>query len=106
MDIVAGEFIRAVAMILYYVLSLYMWIIIARVVLSWVNPRPQSEIIQSILYFIYRVTDPLLYWVRRKIPINLGMIDISPFIVILAILFVQNFVVNSLIRLSLRLGLG
>jgi YggT family protein len=73
-----------------------MWIVIARAILSWVNPDPYNPIVR----FIHNVTEPVLYRIREKIPINFGGIDFSPIIVILCVIFLQNFVVNSLLRLS------
>lgn len=91
-----GNFIKAVAIILHYVLTFYMWIVIARAVLSWVNPDPYNPIVR----FIHNVTEPVLHRIRSKIPVNFGGIDFSPIIVILGVIFLQNFVVNSLLRLS------
>jgi YggT family protein len=93
---IVGNFLMAVAVILRYVLTFYMWIIIARAVLSWVNPDPYNPIVR----FIHNVTEPVLYRIREKIPVNFGGIDFSPIIVILGVIFLQNFVVNSLLRLS------
>jgi YggT family protein len=76
-----------------------MWIIIARAVLSWVNPDPHNPIVQ----FIHRLTDPLLYRVRKWIPIQGGGIDFSPIIVIFAIIFLQTFLVQTLQRLAFSL---
>ena len=64
-------------------LNFYMWIIIARAVVSWVNPDPFNPIIR----FLNAVTEPVLYQIRRRLPINFGGIDFSPIIVILAIIF-------------------
>jgi YggT family protein len=94
---IVGNFIKAVAIILNYALTFYMWIIIANAVLSWVSPDPYNPIVR----FINSVTEPVLYRIRSKIPVSFGGIDFSPIIVILAIIFLQNFVVNSLLRLSL-----
>ncbi len=94
---ILGNFIRAVAIILNYALTIYMWIVIANAVLSWVSPDPYNPIVR----FINSVTEPVLYRIRSKIPVSFGGIDFSPIIVILAIIFLQNFVVNSLLRLSL-----
>jgi YggT family protein len=93
---IIGNFLMAVAIILRYVLTFYMWIVIARAVLSWVNPDPYNPIVR----FIHNVTEPVLYRIREKIPVNFGGIDFSPIIVILGVIFLQNFVVNSLLRLS------
>jgi len=94
---IVGNFLMAVAVILRYVLTFYMWIVIARAVLSWVNPDPYNPIVR----FIHNVTEPVLYRIREKIPVNFGGIDFSPIIVILGVIFLQNFVVNSLLRLSI-----
>ena len=93
---IVGNFLMAVAVIFRYVLTFYMWIVIARAVLSWVNPDPYNPIVR----FIHNVTEPVLYRIREKIPVNFGGIDFSPIIVILGVIFLQNFVVNSLLRLS------
>ncbi len=93
---IVGYFLMAVANVLNFVLLFFMWIVIARAILSWVNPDPYNPIVR----FIHNVTEHVLYQVRKKIPINLGGIDFSPIIVILVIYFLRDFVVNSLDRFS------
>ncbi len=97
---VMQNFIVAVARILDYALTIYMWIIIARAVLSWVNPDPRNFIVQ----FLYRATEPVLFWVRRRLPLNLGGLDVTPIIVLLAIYFAKLFVVKSLMQIAYGLG--
>ncbi len=97
---IMGNFFEAVAVVLDYALSLYMWIIIARAVLSWVNPDPYNVIVR----FIYNVTEPVLYQIRKRLPFDLGGLDISPIIAILGIIFLQTFVVGSLHRLAYSLS--
>ncbi len=92
----AGYFIMALANVLHYVLFFYMWIIIARAVLSWVSPDPYNPIVR----FIYKVTEPVMYQVRSRLPVSFGGIDFAPVLVILAIYFLQVFVVNSLLRFA------
>ncbi len=89
---VIGNFLTAMARILDIALSLYMWIIIARAVISWVNPDPYNPIVR----FINSATDPVFYQIRKRLPVSFGGIDISPVLVILAIVFLQTFVVNTL----------
>ncbi len=93
---IVGNLLKAIALILHYVLYFYMWIVVARAVLSWVNPDPYNPIVR----FIHNVTEPVLYRIRTKLPLDFGGIDFSPIIVILVIIFLQNFVVNSLFRMS------
>jgi YggT family protein len=96
---VIGYFLSALATVLNYALIFYMWVVIARAVLSWVNPDPYNPIVR----FIHNVTEPVLYRVRRWLPFGFGGIDFSPLIVLLIIIFLRTFLVNSLIRLSARL---
>lgn len=96
---VAGNALSAVATILDYVLSLYMWVIIARALISWVNPDPWNPIVQ----FLNRATEPVLAPIRRLIGLRIGM-DVSPIIVILIIIFLQKAVVRSLEELAMRMN--
>ena len=97
---VIGNLILALATILHYVLTLYMWIIIARAILSWVSPDPYNPIVR----FLYSVTEPVLYAIRRRLPVYFGGIDFAPMIVILIIVFLDRFLVPSLAGVALRLG--
>lgn len=94
-----GYFFIAVAKVLDFVLLFYMWVIVARAILSWVSPDPFNPIVR----FIHNVTEPVLYPIRSKIPVNYGGIDFSPIIVFLVIIFLRTFVVNTLLRLSVVL---
>ena len=91
-----SNFLIAIAKVLDIVLTIFMWVVIARAVLSWVSPDPYNPIVR----FIHKVTEPVLYQIRRKIPVNFGGIDFSPIIIILAIIFLQRFVVHSLYGLA------
>jgi YggT family protein len=93
---VFGNFLVAVASVLNMLLSIYMWIIIIRALVSWVNPDPYNPIVR----FLYAATDPLLYRVRQWLPLSFGGIDFSPILVIAGIIFLQTFLVQSLIDLS------
>ncbi len=97
---VIGNFLGAVAKIIDIALTLYMWIIIARAVISWVNPDPFNPIVR----FLTNVTEPVLYQIRRRLPLNFGGIDFTPILVILAIIFIQSFLVTSLAQMAARLG--
>ncbi len=93
---IVGNFIAALAKIIDMGLTLYMWIIIGRALISWVNPDPYNPIVR----FLYRSTEPVMEPIRRWLPLrNLG-IDISPIIVIAAIIFLQSFLLKSMIELS------
>jgi YggT family protein len=96
---VLGNFFGAIALVLHYALWLYMWIIIARAVISWVSPDPYNAIVQ----FLYRATEPVLEPIRRRLPSGGFNIDFSPLIAILAIYFLDHFLVGSLQGIASRL---
>jgi YggT family protein len=93
---VLGNFIAAVAHILDMALTIYMWIIVIRAVLSWVNPDPYNPIVR----IINQVTEPVMALIRRRLPIGGFGIDFSPIIILLVIVFLQSFLVKSLLELS------
>ena len=93
---IVGNFIAAVAHIIDIALSIYLWIIIISAALSWVNPDPYNPIVR----LIRQLTEPVLVPVRRLIPLKGAGIDFSPIIVLLLIVFLQSFLVTSLIQLS------
>jgi len=96
---ILGNFLSGVAYVLNMLLSMYWWIILARVVISWVNPDPYNQIVR----FLSSATDPLLYRVRDTFPVTYSGIDFSPIVVIAAIYFLQIFLVGSLQDIAVRL---
>lgn len=97
---VISNFLEAVAKILDVGLNLYMWIIIGRAVISWLNLDRYNPIVR----FLNAVTDPVLYPIRRRLPISFGGIDFSPVLVIFAIIFLRSFLVKSLLQVAARFG--
>jgi YggT family protein len=93
---VLANLIEGLAAVLNMLLTLYMWIVIARAVISWVNPDPYNPIVR----FLYSVTEPVLYRLRRMLSLYAGGIDFSPILVFVAILFLQRFLVQSLYDLA------
>lgn len=85
-----------------YLLTLYVYILIASAILSWliafnvVNAR--NQFVSMIGEFLYRITEPVLRPIRNMLP-NLGGIDISPIIVILIIIFIQSVVLPNIAKL-------
>jgi len=96
---VFGNFIIGLAKVIDIVLSLYMWVIIIRALITWVNPDPYNQIV----IFLHRITEPVLRPIRSKLPFNSMGIDFSPFIVVLIIIFLQYFLVQTIIQLAQRL---
>jgi YggT family protein len=97
---IISYFLLALATVLHYVLYTYMLIVIARAILSWVSPDPYNPIVR----FLYNVTEPVLYRIRRAIPIDFGGIDFTPMILILALVFLDQFAVPTLSRMAYMIG--
>ncbi|MBW2553239.1 MAG: YggT family protein [Deltaproteobacteria bacterium] len=89
----------AIAIIIHYALTIYMWLIIIRAVISWVNPDPYNPIVS----FLYQVTEPVLCRIRRYLPFRSMAIDISPMIVFVAIIFLDRFLVGTIQDVVVRL---
>jgi YggT family protein len=96
---VVGNTLLGLATVLDYALSFYSWIIIARALISWVNPDPWNPIVQ----FLTRATEPILAPIRRRLGLGMG-IDLSPLIVIAAIWFMQIAVVQSVKDIAARMN--
>ena len=93
---IVSNLMTALAMVIDYALIIFMWVVVARAVLSWVNPDPYNPIVR----FIHNVTEPVLYQIRRRLPVNFGGIDLSPIVVFLIIIFLRKFLVTSLYGLA------
>ncbi len=82
--------ISAIVMTLVQVLELYKWVIIISALISWVNPDPRNPIVD----FLRRVTEPVYAFIRRYIPTVIGSIDLSPIIILFAIIFIQQLLMS------------
>ena len=95
---ILANLLSALAQLVGIVLNIYMWIIIIRAIVSWVNPDPYNPFVQ----LLCRTTEPVLKPIRRVLPVTWG-IDFSPLVAILAIIFLDRFLVDSLRELAWRL---
>ena len=97
---ILSNFLTAAAHVLDVLLTILYWLILVRALISWVNPDPFNPIVE----FLYKVTEPILYPIRKLFPFSLKLgIDISPIIAFLLILFFKSFLVRTLVELALRL---
>jgi len=88
----------AIAKLINFVLQAYIWVVIARAVISWVNADPYNPIVR----FLVQVTEPLLERIRRVLP-QMGGLDLSPMVLILAVVFLQSFLVPTLQQIAMAL---
>ena len=81
------------------IINLYIWALIASAILSWLVAfnivNNNNQFVYRIIYFLHRLTDPLLRPIRQILP-NLGGIDVSPIILILALVFIRNLLFEYL----------
>ena len=93
-----SNFIIAVAKLINFAFDAYIIIIFARVVISWVNADPYNPIVR----FLIQATEPILYRIRLFLP-PLGGFDLSPMVLILAIIFLQTLIVPTLQQIGFNL---
>lgn len=97
---VFGNIIVGLARVLEVVLNIYMWVIIIRALISWVNPDPYNSIVQ----ILTRLTEPALRPIRKLVPPHKVGIDFSPLIAVLIIMFLQYALIDTLFRIGRSMG--
>jgi len=100
--ILFGNLLLAAAEIVNALLNVYYWVVIIAALISWVNPDPYNPVVR----FLRTVTEPVLRPIRRIIGHRLGPIDISPIIVLFAIIFIQKFLIRSIIEIAYKIKGG
>ncbi|OIP48402.1 MAG: hypothetical protein COZ12_02275 [Deltaproteobacteria bacterium CG_4_10_14_3_um_filter_60_8] len=94
---VISNFFNAMAYLINFVCDAYIWVVIGRVIISWVNADPYNPVVR----FLHAATEPVLARLRRLLPfLAIGGIDFSPMVLILAIMFLQKFLVPTLRQLA------
>ena len=97
--IVLASLFDALATVCGMVLWLYLWVIVARAVISWVNADPYNPIVQT----IYKLTEPVLYPIRRLLGSYSIGIDFSPLVAWLLVYFLYLFLDQSLRGIAMQL---
>ncbi len=80
-----------IAGILQQILTVYFWVVIIAAVMTWFEPNPYNPVVR----FLYSVTEPVFDWVREHVPVVLGGIDFSPWVVIIVIEFFQIYLIPT-----------
>ena len=96
---IMGNLLFSIARLLDIIITLFYWIIIIRALISWVNPDPFNPVVQ----FLHKATEPILTPIRRAFRMQFWAVDLSPFIAVLALIFIQSFLVKTLMDLALRI---
>jgi len=86
---------NAIVLLIERIIDLYIWVLIINVIFSWLVAfnvlNTQNRFVNSILEVTYKLTDPPLNYIRKFLP-NLGSIDISPVVLILALIFIKDLI--------------
>ena len=94
---VLSNLLKALATIIDLTVTVYIWIVIGRAVISWVNPDPYNPIVR----FLQETTEPVLARIRRVVPLFGGGIDFTPMILILGLIFLRSFLVPTLRQMAM-----
>ena len=95
---VLSNLVAALAQLLNALFTIYTWVLIIRVLITWVNPDPFNPVVQ----FLMKATDPVLEPLHRVIP-SIGPFDISPVVALLVLQALQHFLIRTLLDISFRL---
>ena len=95
-----GNILTGIAEVLDVVLSIYMWVIVIRALISWVNPDPYNPIVQ----ILQKMTEPVLRPLRKLVPAYRIGVDLSPLIAILIIIFLKAALIKTLYRLGMSMS--
>ncbi len=90
------EVILAFAQVVDLVITLYTFIIIGRVIISWVNPDPYNPIVR----FLHNATDPVFYRIRKVVPLVFGGFDLTPIVLLVGLTFLQRVIKAGLVQLA------
>lgn len=98
---IIGELFNSLAFLVNGICQVIYWLLIARIVISWFPVDPYHGVVQ----FLMQVTDPILQPFRR-IPLQIGMLDLTPLLVFVALFFVNRVLVRILLTLAYQFGAG
>ena len=98
---VFGELFRALAVLVSGLAQIVYWLLFARIIISWLPVDPYNNIV----IFLRQATDPILAPFQR-IPLRIGMLDLSPILAFIAISFLRNVLVGILMGIAHQFGLS
>ena len=92
--------IGPLGIVIHYILEAYIYVLLFRAILSWVSPDPYNPIVRA----LYSVTEPVLSYLRRKLPLFAGSIDFSPMVAMLVVWFIQMVLDRIFGRIPVWIG--
>ena len=95
-----SDLLRAFAQLFDLLIQLYIYIVIGRALISWVNPDPHNPIVR----FLHNATEPVFYRIRRVLPLVFSGIDLTPIALLFFLVFIKQVILSGLYRLANSLG--
>lgn len=96
---ILGQLFSSLALLFSMLFNVLYFLLVVRIILSWFSVNPYNEIVQ----ILYRITEPILAPFRR-LPLQIGPIDLSPIIAFVVLAFLRNFIVGVLTQLAYKFG--
>jgi len=96
---IIGELFSALALLVSGIAQILYWLLFARIIVTWLPVDPYHSVVQ----FLFQVTEPILAPFRR-LPLQVGMLDLSAFVAFIALFFIRNVLVGILLRLAHHFG--
>jgi YggT family protein len=96
---VLSELFRSLALLVSLVFNIIYFLLVIRIIVSWVGADPYNEIVR----IIYAITEPILLPFRR-LPLQVGAIDFSPILAFILLSVLRNFIVGVLYQMAYRMG--
>lgn len=94
--VILTDLVVIFAQMVHTIIGVYIFIVVARALISWVNPDPNNPIVR----FLYNATEPVLNRIRRLVPLQFGGVDFSPLALLFILYFIQRVIDRLLFRLS------
>jgi YggT family protein len=102
---VVGNLFIALAHVLHALFQIAWWVLLIRIIASWVNPSPPPGLARTALVTIYNLTDPILMRVQRALPfLRTNGLDLSPIVLFLGLSFLDSFLPPTLYQLGQSLS--
>ena len=95
---IIGNFLLSIGKLINFLIGLYIWVVVIRALMSWINPDPFNKFSQ----LLEDITEPVLRPIRRMLPTDFG-IDLSPIAAILLLYFLKSFIGQTLIDIGIRM---
>lgn len=93
---IIGYFLLALAKVIHLVLILFMALIFIRALFSWIRVSPYNRFVKT----VYALSEPVLFQIRKRLPVVYHGLDFSPVIVFLVLVFLREFLIRTLYTLA------